>query len=178
MCVRQVLRRLGALGLAWLCLLGCGGCRWSSGTESSAPGAAERDYGTPAIAGEFDTALAQGLLRLMNDARRTAGAEPLTMDTGALMEAAYTRAKEITVWFDHQRPHGDGWDTVFAQYGVRYRYAGENIASGQPTAESAYNSFWNSETHRENMLKDGYTHVAIAAMRWENTVYWVQLFRG
>lgn len=160
------------------CLLGPAGCRWNIGASVSTVDAAERNYGTPNISAAWDTALAQGLLKLMNDARRTVGEEPLIMDEGALMQAARTRAKEITVLFDHQRPNGDNWDTAFAQYRVDYRYAGENIASGQPTAESAYNSFWNSETHRENMLKDSYTHVAIAAMRWEDTVYWVQLFRG
>lgn len=177
-CVKRVLRRLGALGLVCACLLGGVGCRWSIGAPTSTADASEKDYGTPDISAAWDTALAQGLLKLMNDARRTAGVQPLTMDEGALKQAACARAKEITVLFDHQRPNGDGWDTAFFQYGVSYRYAGENIASGQPTAESAYNSFWNSETHRDNMLKDSYAYVAIAALRWEDTVYWVQLFRG
>lgn len=156
--------------LACLLLL-CAGC-------GDDPSAAQKNYGTPNIHGEYNQDMAKGLLKLVNDGRKTDGKSPLTMDEGDMMEAARTRAREITTLFEHQRPSGDGWETVFSQYHVSYRHAGENIASGQITAESAYNSFWNSQTHRDNLMNENYTHVSIVALRYNGVVYWVQLFRG
>ena len=179
--VKRLFFRAAAGWLVCLALLLCTGCgenRLFPLPVSSTPDDAGKDYGTPQIEAEYEPAMAAGLLKLMNDARKTDGEPPLTMDEGAMMDAARTRAREITAVFDHQRPNGDNWATAFSQHHVNYRYAGENIASGQPTAESAYNAFWNSETHRDNMLKAVYTHVSIVSMRYDGVMYWVQLFRG
>ncbi|MBE6778740.1 MAG: hypothetical protein E7541_05060 [Ruminococcaceae bacterium] len=136
-----------------------------------------RDYGTPDIDVAFDRNKAQQVLELMNKARSDAGLSPLVMDEGAMMEAAKTRAKDITVAFGHYRPNGDGFFTVFQQYHVDYKAAGENLAAGQPTASIAFNSWWKSETHHANMMNAHFTHVSIAVTEYNGELFWVQLFR-
>ncbi len=137
----------------------------------------DKDYGTPDLTITWDTQMAQEVLRLMNAARAREGVAPLTMDEGAMMEAAKARALDITVLFDHYRPNGDGFFSVFQQFGVDYSAAGENLAAGQPTAAIVFDSWWNSETHKANMLNASFTHVSIAAMTYNGEPYWVQLFR-
>lgn len=137
-----------------------------------------REYNTPDVAGVWNERMPDEVLAQINRARAEQGLDALTMDTGAMMEAARTRAKEITVDFVHRRPNGDHNFTVFDQYNVPYRFAGENLAAGQPTAEAVFDSWWNSETHRANMMNQHFTHVSIVALWYQDEYFWVQLFRG
>ncbi len=137
----------------------------------------DKNYGTPDIQVTWDTQKAEDVLALMNAARAKEGLAPLTMDTGAMMDAAKTRALDITVTFDHYRPNGDGFFTVYQQFNIDYAAAGENLAAGQPTAAVAFQSWWNSETHKANMMNKHFTHVSIAAMTYNGEPFWVQLFR-
>lgn len=145
--------------------------------QRQAAEAQRQKYGTPYIADTFDKDMATEALEHVNNGRVTAGMEPLQVDNGALEKAAKVRAKELTEHFGHQRPNGETWQTVFVQYHVPGRLRGENLASGQPTAAAVYNSWWNSASHKENMMNPDYTRTSIVCLEYNNTCYWVQLFR-
>ena len=134
-------------------------------------------YEQPNIDVTYHEDLAQEVLDYLNSVRKTAGLGELSMDHGAMMDAAKARAKEITVYFAHERLNGDDNFTVFKEYGVSYRYAGENLASGQPSVASVFSSWWNSPDHKKNLMGEHYNRVSIVCMEYEGQMYWVQLFR-
>ncbi len=139
---------------------------------------AERiEYGTPTVPEHFDEERAAEALEHINNARKTAGLNALQVDNGALASAAKTRAKELTVYFAHERPKGQSWETAFNQFAVPGRLRGENLASGQSTAAAVYSSWWHSQSHKENMMNEEYTYTYLACLQYEGTYYWVQLFR-
>lgn len=134
-------------------------------------------YGTPKLADTFNTEMAAEALEYINNGRVTAGMGTLKMDNGALEKAAKTRAKELTELFAHERPRGQSWQTAFDQFHVPGRLRGENLASGQPNAAAVYNSWWNSTSHKDNMMNPDYTHTSIVCFEYNDGCFWVQLFR-
>lgn len=62
-------------------------------------------------------------------------------------------------FFDHKGSDGSmPWDRV-ARTGYRYSTAGENIAGGSRGAQAAFNSWMNSQGHRENILRPQFTQM-------------------
>jgi uncharacterized protein YkwD len=63
-----------------------------------------------------------------------------------------------------------------------WKYKGENVTNSGSDPESSMRTFMASKGHRENILRDGTTHVGIGvALRWyeysENPeILWTQLF--
>ncbi len=49
---------------------------------------------------------------------------------------------------------------MLSNAGITFRYAGENIAGAGSVAQ-AHSSLMNSQGHRQNILRSGYTHVGI-----------------
>lgn len=121
-----------------------------------------------------------GVLYLTNKIRMINGLEPLSASTN-LQDAANIRKNELKTLFSHTRPNGSTCDTVLAECGVTFNYAGENIAAGQEDPFTVVNAWWNSEGHRTNMLYQNYTHLGIGYSYNGNDLYgnyWVQLFTG
>ncbi len=125
--------------------------------------------------GGTNQSAARQVLELVNAERAKAGLSPLNF-SDSLSQAAMIRAKEITTKFDHTRPNGGSFSSVLDQSGISYRGAGENIAYGQPTAESVMSDWMNSAGHRANILNGNYTTLGVASYEVNGTVYWVQLF--
>lgn len=117
----------------------------------------------------------QGVLDLVNKERKAAGLSTLTLST-ELCNVADIRAKEIVKSFSHTRPNGTSCFTAFKENGVAYRYAGENIAYGQKTAEIVMNGWMNSEGHRANILSKNFGKIGISCYEYNGRKYWVQLF--
>lgn len=140
--------------------------------------AAGTKYDTPDIEVDWCPTMAEEVLVIINHSRVEAGLQPLTMDYGNMMLAAQARVKEITVKFEHKRLNGDNVFTVFDEYGVDYRTAGENLAQGYPTATEVFEGWWNSPGHKANLLNERFTHVSICVIKYQSSYYWVQLFRG
>ena len=97
-----------------------------------------------------------------------------------LERVAMTRAAEIALSYDHERPMGEC--DIYKQENIRYRYAGENIAAGQPTAFQA-NFSWREDNepyggqgHRRNMLSSDYNCVGIGHVYYNGVHYWVEEF--
>lgn len=117
------------------------------------------------------------VLAIMNQIRVENGLNPL-ITTQELMNTAQQRAKEITIYFSHERPDGSSCFTAYGQNGVSYRYAGENIAAGQNNPEFVMESWMNSPGHRANILTPQYGHVGIGCCYSNDYygIYWSQNF--
>ena len=121
---------------------------------------------------------AEAVLKLVNQERKKAGVQPLTL-SDKLTSIANTKAKDMADknYFSHQSPtYGSPFD-MLKQFGVSYSYAGENIAAGQRSAEEVMNSWMNSSGHRQNILNKNYTQIGVGFYRGgEYGTEWVQLF--
>ena len=119
------------------------------------------------------------VLRLVNIERAKEGLSPLELDS-ALSKAAKVRAEEQTELFGHTRPDGQSCFSVFEEYGISYRIAGENAAAGYSTPEDVVNAWMNSEGHRANILKPGFEKLGVGFAYGDDSygAYWIQLFIG
>ncbi|MDP4085575.1 MAG: SafA/ExsA family spore coat assembly protein [Bacillota bacterium] len=80
-------------------------------------------------------------------------------------------------YFSHTSPtYGDPF-TMMKNFGISYRYAGENIAAGQATAQEVVNAWMNSPGHRANILSTNYTQIGVGfAQGGSQRYYWSQMF--
>lgn len=105
------------------------------------------------------------ILNLCNIEREKVGLAPLTW-----YEDAYyftnTRAQEIYSKWDHKRPDGTDWHTVYTNADVLLTSCAENLAQQQGSNEiaSMIVNAWMQSTkgHRESILNPNFTKVAIA----------------
>ena len=81
-------------------------------------------------------------------------------------------------YFDHESPTFGSPFEMMEMYGVTYWMAGENIAKGHLTPEHVMEGWMNSEGHRANILKDGFTHLGVGFIDMNGTYYWTQMFIG
>ncbi len=107
------------------------------------------------------------------------GLQPLTYDY-ELEKVAIERAKEITVYYSHDRPNGEEYYRAYPR--KKYTICGENISYGQSTAAIAFKRFredeynYDGQAHRRNMLSGDYNAVGLACFECEGIKYWVQEF--
>jgi hypothetical protein len=108
-----------------------------------------------------------------------------TIQNSALNRAAQKHTENMILlnYFDHTGKDGSTPSTRVKAEGLNVSLVGENIAAGQTTAESAFDSWWNSSGHRSNMENCSYTHVGIgyaskssinASARYSD--YWTNVF--
>lgn len=121
------------------------------------------------ISGTFNYASGQEMIDYINVERAKVGSANLELDS-QLTDAAMQRAAELAYFFDHTRPDGTSCFTVSS------RACGENIAAGQISPTAAFNSWMNSDGHRENMMDSSYTKVGIGHVEHNGINLWVQLF--
>jgi uncharacterized protein YkwD len=116
------------------------------------------------------------VIRLVNIERENEGVPALTeMDTLAGM--ADIRAEESAASFSHTRPDGTRCFTLFAEYSLKYRAAGENLAYGFKTPEAVVKAWMNSEGHKKNILDPDFTYIGIGYYVNENgRIYCSQFF--
>ena len=124
------------------------------------------------LKGTFKQSEAKKLVSLVNKDREEAGVCTIKWDSG-LEKTAKKRAIEISEYYSHTRP--DGTDVYSMDDDV---YA-ENIAKGPKfkTASIIHNEGWmQSQGHKENVLRKGYTKMGAALYVVDGVNYWVQLF--
>ena len=99
-----------------------------------------------------------------------------------LERIATKRAAELALLFDHGRPNGESFFSIYEEEGITYRAAGETIAMGYRTAE-AVNAAWredgepyNGQGHRRNMLNPKFNCVGIGHVYLDGCHYWVEEF--
>ena len=118
---------------------------------------------------------AQAVLAEVNAARAKNGLSALTLDAN-MNRAAAVRAAELAQSFSHTRPNGSRGLTALNEAGVSYRTAGENIASGQQTAQAVVSAWMNSSGHRANILSSSFGRMGVGQATIGGRTYWVQLF--
>lgn len=129
----------------------------------------------PALESYFDNSLENDAFNVINQYRLSDGKDALSW-SDSLYQATRVRAEEITELFDHTRPNAEICFTVLNEMKISYRYAGENIAAGQTSGLSVATAWYNSESHRNNMLSKNYKKAAIACYVYDGRCYWVNMF--
>jgi uncharacterized YkwD family protein len=107
----------------------------------------------------------QKMVVLVNKERTDRGLQPLQVDM-SLVKVARMKSQDMITnnYFAHQSPkYGSPFDMMKAE-GIKYTFAGENIA-GASTVDIAHNALMNSPGHRANILNDKYTHVGIGIVK-------------
>lgn len=128
----------------------------------------------PDSASEFQ----KEILRLVNEKRAEHGLRGLS-GSDQLNWAADIRASEICSLFEHRRPDGREWYTVYSDCGLAPGYFGENIAAGHSTPAETIEQWMGSEGHRANILNANYTTMGAGYFERDDSdyhYYWVQLF--
>jgi uncharacterized protein YkwD len=118
------------------------------------------------------------VFRLVNERRKELGLA-LLQSTEQYNNGADVRASEITSKFDHERPDGRPWYTIFSDAGIPAGYMGENIAAGSSTPQDVFDQWCNSPDHYKNMISPDYKYIGIGYCEQpgsEYRYYWVQLF--
>lgn len=113
------------------------------------------------------------LLELVNQERKSNGANPLTMDV-KLVEAADTHAEDMydNRFLSHTGSDGSSVGQRVRRKEYQWTRVAENIAQGQRTITEVHNSWMNSSGHRRNILNGNYTQIGLARRGY----YWVQVF--
>ena len=105
------------------------------------------------------------MINLVNQERQKYGLKPLEVDY-QLVKLARMKSQDMVDknYFSHQSPtYGSPFD-MMKNAGVRYRWAGENIA-GAGSVERAHTALMNSEGHRANILNANFTHIGIGIVK-------------
>ena len=123
-------------------------------------------------------ALENEVIKLVNAERTKRGLSKLTTNS-KMAAASDKRAKEICTKFSHTRPNGKSCFTVFAEYGIKTGYAGENIAYNYSSAAKDVVNMWmNSPGHKDNILNSKFKTIGVGLYVKEGRYYWVQLFNS
>ncbi len=123
------------------------------------------------------------LVTRIDDERRRAGRQPLTVDS-RLDAAAQRHADDMLgrSYFAHRDPDGRTIRERAREAGFDWSAIGENIAEGQQSVKEVVESWMRSAGHRENILDRRYTRtgVGLALGRDPKTgeyrILWVQTF--
>lgn len=133
-------------------------------------GTALADSAIPiSLQGTLDYAKAYEALNITNEMRKAAGCSPLVMDAD-LLEAAMQRAAEVSLFFSHTRPDGNGC------YTASEKMFGENIAAGNSSASGTMNMWKNSPGHYRNIISPDFQSIGIGCFCQGSNWYWVQCF--
>lgn len=122
------------------------------------------------------------VFRIVNEIRVSYGLKPYKWDTNAY-KVAKARCSEIEQKFSHLRPDGSNFKTIYGysddELWYKFCSVGENLGSGQPTAQRVVDS-WMASTkgHRENILNPDFENLAVAFGTYNDAYkyYWVQEF--
>jgi len=118
-----------------------------------------------------------------NHRRIDSGLPPLRVN-GYLIGIARIRSQDMAdhKYFAHVSPvTGDSAFSLMDQHGVRYGWAGENLAKNNysQAVSIADNALWNSPPHRENILNPNFTDMGIAlVVDGDGMKYFTIIFAG
>jgi len=116
------------------------------------------------------------VIRLVNEARKSNGLAALT-ENWELSRVARFKSEDMrdNKYFSHQSPTYGSPFEMMKNFGIRYNYAGENIAMGYKTAKSVVDGWMNSPGHRANILNRNYKSIGVGYCSGN---YWTQMFIG
>ncbi len=117
----------------------------------------------PGVLGYASDVNIKDLLNDTNKMRETAGLSDLRLNA-KLTEAAQEKAANMFEknYWAHVAPDGtQPWDFILKQ-NYDYIYAGENLAKNFPTSKDVVQAWYDSVSHRENLLSPNYDEVGFA----------------
>jgi uncharacterized protein YkwD len=175
---RQLCAQLAAPGLRELGVYRYGAVMWITLAEPFVP-PSPRDR----------EAISMRVLQLTNTARsqpRRCGdqllpaAPPLTLDP-LLGEAALEHSQDMAAhgYMDHIAPDGSTPADRVKRTGYDWREVGENLASGDSTAEGVVAGWLQSAHHCENLMRGEFRQMGVAFgvnLATNGRVYWTQVF--
>lgn len=121
------------------------------------------------------------LIELTNQERENLGIN-LLGDNPQLNEAALLKAQDMLDkdYFSHQSPEGTTPWFWFEEADYDYKKAGENLGIGFLDSEEIYRAWYNSPSHKANLLNSNFQDIGIAILTGEfegaETTVVVQLF--
>ncbi|MFA9458396.1 CAP domain-containing protein [Halalkalibacter sp. AB-rgal2] len=117
------------------------------------------------------------VVALTNEERKKHGLADLEIDN-KLMDAARMKSNDMQTndYFAHESPTYGSPSEMKQHYGIDFRASGENIAHGYSSPEAVVNGWMNSEGHRQNILREEYTHIGVGYDGAGH--YWTQMFVG
>ena len=133
--------------------------------------------GTGNGGGSWTSSMEDQVVELVNSERTRRGLDPLAVNQN-LAGVARIKSDDMASnnYFSHNSPtYGSPFD-MLRYYGITYSTAGENIASGQTTAESVMNTWMNSAGHAANILNDSYTEIGVGYSYNNGRPIWTQMF--
>lgn len=110
---------------------------------------------------------------LVNVERAKRGLGALNLD-GRLTEVSQDKAQDMlrNKYFSHTSPSYGSPFEMIKKYGIRYSYAGENIARGQESPEEVMADWMASSGHRSNILNPNFDTLGVGHTQG----IWVQMF--
>ncbi|MFC1756091.1 CAP domain-containing protein [Patescibacteria group bacterium] len=135
----------------------------------------------PGVLGYASDVEVSALLRYTNERRASIGLKPLSLNK-ELSEAAFNKANHMfsAGYWAHVSPGGTKpWDFVLSE-GYDYIYAGENLAKNFSNSKDVVQAWYDSPTHRDNLLSSNYDDIGFAVVNgvldgYETTIV-VQMF--
>lgn len=135
----------------------------------------------PGVLGYASNITISDLLAQTNQKRSEKGLSPLRLNS-TLSEAAKQKAYDMfeNDYWAHVSPDGvEPWDFILGQ-GYDYIYAGENLAKNFSTSKQVVEGWYNSPTHKSNLLGANYDEIGFAVVNgtlngYETTLV-VQMF--
>lgn len=120
------------------------------------------------------------VVKLINAIREEVGLKRLKIDL-KLTRVAREKSKDMVVnkYFSHISPTYGSPFKMMKAFGVSYKYAGENIASGYLRPGTVVLGWMKSPGHKANILKPEYTHIGVGyyfTYRGNYNHYWTQEF--
>ncbi|WP_422486375.1 S-layer homology domain-containing protein [Gudongella sp. DL1XJH-153] len=119
----------------------------------------------------------QRILDLVNIERAAEGIKPLKLHA-ELSKVAYEKSKDMAIYdyFSHTSPNYGSPFEMMKEFGISYRYAGENIAMGQPTPEIVVQAWMDSPGHRKNIMSTNFGNLGVGVYNDNGRIYWTQMF--
>ena len=122
---------------------------------------------------------AEMILKLVNQERAKEGLSALSL-YDPLNKVAQAKAQDMVDnnYFSHDSPKYGTPFQMMRKFGVDYTYAGENIASGQKSAQQVMNDWMNSSGHRANIMNAKFTKLGVGYVESGGKYgsVWVQQF--
>jgi len=118
------------------------------------------------------------LISLINSERRKNDLPPLRVNS-ELSRVAGIKAQDMVDnnYFSHNSPtYGSPFD-MMNEFGIKYQYAGENIARNTSVSR-AHEALMNSAGHRRNILSPHFTDIGVGIREAERGYIYVEMFIG
>jgi len=122
----------------------------------------------------------QQVVDLVNKERAKQGIAPCKLNW-ELSRVARTKSQDMVNknYFSHQSPTYGSPFQMMKQFGIQFRTAGENIASGQQTPAAVMQSWMNSQGHRENIMNPSFDEIGVGYVKGGQYGHmWTQQFIG